>query len=558
MFTEKQNIEILKALRNKKNVKSWALGKKYTNGRDTNQNAILVFVTKKEDVNEENTIPAEIAGMVTDIIEQNDKVYNMTVNPDYSYSYCTNCNAAMYSDSSCNCTQCDGDDCPNPCLTNRVAQIYDNVFHNNYNGRILQGGLSALGHGFSGSPCNIPQQGKCTFSLVAVDNTDNKLVLLCNQHCLTPYGIIPNSYIPSMAANTTFTNFLLYQNVRINTTDVNSIINSTTYINPSTDDGCSNSTVREVGEFKASVFLPRSIYFLNPNGNPGPLAYINIEPLNLLGDPIDAGIYNMTQYYDTYTANGELIERGLTCLQRQWINDNYNNYSITLVSNSNISISKVLECAYSDSAIFRPYVTTPLETTIIPLPGIHDLGEGPFEWITKDEFYDLVNDSQIYDFPIYIYKSGARRGVQTVFEQYKYFAGPDLQAEINLTDTETMVYGDTIRCVPDGANTVMHGPGDSGSPVLVEHDSKLKVIGLLTWGGCYPAPPPGSNYSNGCLNGTCYVITICPIWRIAEDLNIRAWDGSIIVDSDDETITVAGRPYRKTIPTTQPITHYKD
>lgn len=538
MFTDRQKEEIQSVLNGIPNVRYWGIGKKYTNRVDTNVNAIIVIVTNKRDVEESSLVPTSILGIPTDITEDNVEYFDLNINPDYSYSRCTVCDEELplgQDSVQCTCTQCGGDDCPNPCLTNRVAQVYDNVLHDNHNGRILQGGLSGLGKTWSGAPCSSPEGlGMCTFSLVAQDNVDNKLVLLGNQHCLRPQGILGLSHV---LFSPTYSNFVTYQNNRLNNNQVISNIQSATYMNPSNYDGCAAPiTTKNVGEFKAVPFIPNAGTMLPAN-----MAWVNISS-SIVGSPIPNGLYNM-QSYDT-------SESGLNCLQREFINTS-NDYIVTFQNNPLANTNnKVAECGSSDAIIYTTYVTSPIDTTIIPLPGIHDLGEGPFEWMTREDFNELLTLGN----PIYAYKSGARRGVHTDIEEVKYIMTTQVSIGSSLTYTEG------LRFIPQSLppDNVMHGGGDSGSPVLVEHDGKLKILGLFTWGGCATSPLPGSFVYNGCVSGTCYAITVCPIWRIAEDLNIRAWDGSVIVDSSDMNITIAGRPYLRTIATTQPITHYKD
>lgn len=569
MFTDEQFAEISLALRDKANVISWGLGKKYTNGVDTEITSIRVYVTRKQDVDELNEIPAEIAGFPTDVSIEMPISKVMSINPDYSYGYCNVCDG-QYSDFNpaiCNCTQCGGN-CPTPCLTNKVAQVYDNIAHANHTGRIIQGGLSGLG--VNGGTPYCSSSYLCTFSLVAIDNTDDKLILLCNQHCVRPYDyltpehltVLPNTYVK-------YTNI---QNTRLNPSDTISSVDNSEYYNPSEADGCSSNTKRKIGEFKASVFLPNA--FIQVDGWESQhldnfMRLVNITYTGSSSNPIPNGVYDLA-YFSTYSSPYP----GLTCLQRKYINSS-NDYSITIYSQPNIPTNnKVVECMYSDATIFKPLVLPPsnnsLTSTIIPLPGIHDLGEGPFEWLTREEFLEIISVTG----SVYAYKSGARRGVLTDNELVKYIEGPSqgfaaigVYAGNLLISTEYYCVGEMITFVPQGSRTVIGGGGDSGSPILLEHNGKLKVLGLFSWGGCSCAGYDGclsnSNIGydyqgNQCANGSCFRMVVCPIWNIAEQLNIRAWDGSVVVDSNEEEITIAGRPYLRTVPTTQPITHYKD
>ena len=296
--------------------------------------------------------------------------------------------------------------------------------------------------------------------------------------------------------------------------------------------------IKNLGNFKATVFF-NSIY---------ETSYVPVNRLavNITSNPqstvVPNGIYYLNSF--VYDSNSPSLTP-LSCSQRKHINQSSGQFTITFPNcYSCAPVSKVPECIYSDAAIFNIDVTTPSSNnkTNIPLPGIFSLGEGPFEWLTRQEFIEMLQDSITYPY-IYAYKSGARRGVYTDTELVAVQSISQFEEVNVIVDglTKRFYVGESITVV--STNLSLNEGGDSGSPVLVEHNNKLKVLGLLSWGAC------------GIGNG---FIVLSPIWRIAEELNISPWDGSVIVDSNDLNITIGGRPYLRTTATTQPITHYKD
>ena len=70
-FKAREEIDTQEYLR-KKNVIGVGVGKKITDGKETKQDAIIVFVEKKETLeilSEQDAIPKKIGGVKTDVIE---------------------------------------------------------------------------------------------------------------------------------------------------------------------------------------------------------------------------------------------------------------------------------------------------------------------------------------------------------------------------------------------------------------------------------------------------------------------------------------------------------
>lgn len=210
---------------------------------------------------------------------------------------------------------------------------------------------------------------------------------------------------------------------------------------------------------------------------------------------------------------------------------------------------------------------------VIPMQGILQIGDGPFEWMTEEDFCELYcgspDCSDCVGNTVHVYKSGRTTGTQTpaedfivvsvdlelnVFKEFlsgNLFGGRKYQATIGIQHRED-------------ANKPFGGGGDSGSPVLVEHNGKLKILGILTWGT--PSPSQGiPDQSDAPTTATPATIFLAPMWQVAEALQVKAWNytqqtgaGEIIVNSDEPTITVSGRTYVKGSETSLPITHVKD
>lgn len=220
-------------------------------------------------------------------------------------------------------------------------------------------------------------------------------------------------------------------------------------------------------------------------------------------------------------------------------------------------------CYKADVAVYK------VAPNMLPMQGIVDLGDGPFEWMTKEDFCELYcgspDCSDCVGNTIYAYKSGRTTGTQTPQEGHIIVA-VDLDASIVFDDVLAEGYRKYKGIISiqheNDADIPFGGGGDSGSPVLVEHDGKLKVLGMLSWGNNNApigdlTPPPATS--------TPAVILIAPIWQIAEAVAVKSWNytqqtgaGEIIVNSDEPTITVSGRTYVKGSETSLPITHVKD
>ena len=177
---------------------------------------------------------------------------------------------------------------------------------------------------------------------------------------------------------------------------------------------------------------------------------------------------------------------------------------------------------------------------------VHEIGQGYFPWVKKgtgihDDFSNYIELSGKA-----VYKSGGTTGTKILIghivaaNSHQYHS-----AEIGGNPYEIHFQDQIVIAPIDGSllcNNIISMPGDSGSPILVEFDNKLKLIGIL-WGGNQLA---GSNYS-----------VISPIWRIAEIAGVEEWDGTIVVESTSPYIqlTKNERIYQIGQPTSSPTTH---
>lgn len=188
---------------------------------------------------------------------------------------------------------------------------------------------------------------------------------------------------------------------------------------------------------------------------------------------------------------------------------------------------------------------------VIPLPGVNQLGNGPFPWITEAQLEEMF---ALPD-PLYIYKSSRTSGAISPTQQAEITS----IANVGVIGNSNPIQFHFIKALSDD-NSIHFEGGDSGSPVLVEYDSQLYVLGIHFAGGADLDSCVSSVACPTCNGYTCsrkYGLFI-PIWEVAEKLNVSAWEGEIVVNSNLLNITVNGLPYTRTTVTTQPITHKKD
>jgi len=189
-----------------------------------------------------------------------------------------------------------------------------------------------------------------------------------------------------------------------------------------------------------------------------------------------------------------------------------------------------------------------IDSDVVPMPDVFEIGAGPFNWITRQELMDLYAATPAGQ--LYLYKSGRTGGTYTPAEQI-------FVSEIGVSGYSVRTSGCynvrdwTGDGIPDGAvfddiiiasqSTTGYNagyPGDSSSPIMIVHNNEIKLLGILF---------AGDDDSIG----------ICPAYNL-NLLNVEAWDGTIVVESTDATITVAGRTFNRVAETTLPITHVKD
>lgn len=220
-------------------------------------------------------------------------------------------------------------------------------------------------------------------------------------------------------------------------------------------------------------------------------------------------------------------------------------------------------CAVYGSCYKADVAAFTLLPNTVPFQAIYELGDGPFKWITQEEFclaYCGTPDcSACAGNTIYVYKSGRTTGTQTPQENHII-----VQMDEDISSDGRKYSGILGIQHEDDADKPFGGGGDSGSPVLMEYDGELRILGILTWGGIGSI---ADDYTAEPYTTSPVIISVCPIWQVAEALQVKSWDlnevvgendGAIVVQSEDPTITVAGRPYTRLTGTTLPVTHTKD
>lgn len=154
--------ELLKSMLKLPNVVTYGIGKKITDGVVTDEMSYIFGVTEKvEDLKDKDKIPKYINGHKTDVVIHE---------PAHTL---TNCNTT---------SPCTG----SPYSNNNCVELPHRLNHygtvgNNTGKPILKGGISAIRQAATA----------CTFSLVARDLTDNRLVGLCCTHCFKCTSIQP-------------------------------------------------------------------------------------------------------------------------------------------------------------------------------------------------------------------------------------------------------------------------------------------------------------------------------------------------------------------------------
>jgi hypothetical protein len=146
--------ELLKSMLKLPNVVTYGIGKKITDGVITDEMSYIFGVTEKVDnLKDKDKIPKYINGHKTDVVIHE---------PIHTLTNCGTVNP-------CNGIPNDNDNCNE--LPHRLNH-YGTV-GNNAGKPVLKGGISAIRQAATA----------CTFSLVARDLTDNRLVGLCCTHC---------------------------------------------------------------------------------------------------------------------------------------------------------------------------------------------------------------------------------------------------------------------------------------------------------------------------------------------------------------------------------------
>jgi len=142
---------------------------------------------------------------------------------------------------------------------------------------------------------------------------------------------------------------------------------------------------------------------------------------------------------------------------------------------------------------------------------------GPLSFATKSEIDGLLTNN------ISLYISGRTTGakggsscrisvkenmfVQALFQQ---------KCGIDTLSSFSINFYDVLRIRYDSGDQGVVVPGDSGSVVVGDFSGIKKIVGLIFAAG-------GTNYTDGIF---------CRIDRVASEMNISAWDGTNIINSD--------------------------
>lgn len=203
-----------------------------------------------------------------------------------------------------------------------------------------------------------------------------------------------------------------------------------------------------------------------------------------------------------------------------------------------------------DCAVFSPRLPDLYPTEfVVPEPGAHDLGAGPFPWATKEMVQELWLNTP--ENQLFVYKTGRSTGT-FIAPNSAYITSIDNLVPINIAGVGA-TYWDEIISVKSVPGFGYGTGGDSGSPVFINYEDNLYLLGIH-YAGSYNS----QNMVPGCTSSYNAIGHIIPIWNIAETLNLEYFDGRIVVESDDPTITVNGKLYTRVGPTTDSVTHVKD
>lgn len=173
---------------------------------------------------------------------------------------------------------------------------------------------------------------------------------------------------------------------------------------------------------------------------------------------------------------------------------------------------------------------------VIPDTSIFELTTCPLRWATQSDIQTAVADNWVIE------KTGRTLG--TFDSSYNFTCSALLNnyavngCYANNTDIPKF---DEILYISQLGTTKFGTGGDSSSPVIVinPNTNEKLLAGILFAGSC---------------NG----IGVIPMYNIANLLNVSAWNGDIVVDSNAAIITVNGKQYVRDIPTNAPITHEID
>lgn len=169
---------------------------------------------------------------------------------------------------------------------------------------------------------------------------------------------------------------------------------------------------------------------------------------------------------------------------------------------------------------------------------IHEIGTGYFPWVKigAGPSADFANTSELAG--KVVYKSGATTGTKLAIG---YIESGSSTTSVSLPGGNSIHYTEQIKIVPivgtSDCEGILSMGGDSGSPVLIEANGVLKLLGI-NWGG---------SQFEGQVR-----MSVSPIWHIAALAGVKAWEGEIIVNSTSPVVqlTKNGKVYIKTAQST--------
>ena len=195
-----------------------------------------------------------------------------------------------------------------------------------------------------------------------------------------------------------------------------------------------------------------------------------------------------------------------------------------------------VQCLSSNNLIDACVITLDYPYNVIPDTSIFELTDCPLRWATQTDIQTAVAENWKIE------KSGRTLG--TFDESYNFTCSSIIMNySVNgcYTNNGNIPAFDEILYISQSGSTKFGTGGDSSSPVIIinPNTNEKLLAGML-------------------FAGSCSGIGVIPMYNIANLLNVSAWNGDIIVNSNNPIITVNGKQYAIGASTNEPITHEID